>query len=95
MPNPTAGCDEIREWLGVYALGALEPGRTCRSELTSTTALPAGPSATTSSAWSRCSAVLFRGRPRHTVRDRHTLRGETERFRGSGGTVVADAVSAT
>ncbi|GHG02172.1 MULTISPECIES: zf-HC2 domain-containing protein [Streptomyces] len=26
MPNPTAGCDEIREWLGVYALGALEPG---------------------------------------------------------------------
>lgn len=26
MPNPTAGCDEIREWLGVYAIGALEPG---------------------------------------------------------------------
>ncbi|MET9836079.1 zf-HC2 domain-containing protein [Streptomyces sp. NPDC006385] len=25
MPKPAAGCDEIREWLGVYAVGALEP----------------------------------------------------------------------
>ena len=26
MPNPAAGCDEIREWLGTYVIGALEPG---------------------------------------------------------------------
>ncbi|MFF9136698.1 zf-HC2 domain-containing protein [Streptomyces albogriseolus] len=26
MANPTAGCDEIREWLGAYVIGALEPG---------------------------------------------------------------------
>ncbi|GGL35757.1 hypothetical protein GCM10010095_21280 [Streptomyces anthocyanicus] len=26
MSNPPEGCDEIREWLGAYALGALEPG---------------------------------------------------------------------
>ncbi|MGW9028079.1 anti-sigma factor family protein [Streptomyces sp. NPDC055722] len=25
MPNPAAGCTEIREWLGAYVLGALEP----------------------------------------------------------------------
>ncbi|WP_033309261.1 zf-HC2 domain-containing protein [Streptomyces iakyrus] len=26
MPKPTPGCDEIREWLGAYVIGALEPG---------------------------------------------------------------------
>ncbi|MDH6522236.1 putative anti-sigma-YlaC factor YlaD [Streptomyces sp. SAI-090] len=26
MLNPAAGCDEIHEWLGVYVIGALEPG---------------------------------------------------------------------
>ncbi|WP_078585151.1 zf-HC2 domain-containing protein [Streptomyces anulatus] len=26
MANPAAGCDEIREWLGAYVIGALEPG---------------------------------------------------------------------
>lgn len=26
MANPTAGCDEVREWLGAYVVGALEPG---------------------------------------------------------------------
>ncbi|MBC9723930.1 zf-HC2 domain-containing protein [Streptomyces sp. TRM68367] len=26
MPKPAAGCDEIREWLGAYVIGVLEPG---------------------------------------------------------------------
>ncbi|MEU0680134.1 MULTISPECIES: anti-sigma factor family protein [Streptomyces] len=26
MTTPTAGCDEFREWLGAYVIGALEPG---------------------------------------------------------------------
>ncbi|MGK9464940.1 zf-HC2 domain-containing protein (plasmid) [Streptomyces sp. G6] len=25
MPKPSTGCDEIREWLGAYVVGALEP----------------------------------------------------------------------
>ncbi|GAA3246072.1 zf-HC2 domain-containing protein [Streptomyces labedae] len=25
MPNRAAGCEEIREWLGAYVVGALEP----------------------------------------------------------------------
>ena len=44
MPSPAAGCEEIREWLGAYLIGALEPEEdemitahlahcsTCRSE---------------------------------------------------------------
>ena len=32
MPNPAAGCDEIREWLGAYAIGALEPGESAPIE---------------------------------------------------------------
>ena len=26
MPKPTTGCEEIRDWLGAFVIGALEPG---------------------------------------------------------------------